>query len=156
VQERQEEPSERYFAPAELEYLMRAPVDYPDEQAANPTIMAWLTSARRSEVVEAQWTQLDLTKGVWIKPSAHTKEKRRHQARMLPQALELLMTMCASAPNDGVHMFHGDVNGQPRENLLRPWEAIRKAARLEDVRFHGLRQARSRGAQDCRALVHGC
>ena len=33
-----------------------------------------LTGARRSEVLTARWDMFDLDAGVWMKPSAHTKQ----------------------------------------------------------------------------------
>lgn len=141
AQKNPEEPRERYLEPSEIERLMRALVDYPDKQAANAIMLALLTGARRGEVVNALWDQFDLSRGVWIKPSSLTKQKKTHRVPLSSSALELMRAMRGDAAEDAVYVFPGKVPGQPRENVRRPWEAIRKAAGLEDVRFHDLRHS---------------
>jgi integrase len=141
VAKNHEESRERYLSPTELERLMRSLVDYPDKQVANAIMLALLTGARRSEVVQAPWDQFDLSQGVWIKPSSHTKQKKTHRVPLSPPALQLMKAMREGAPEDAVYVFPGRLPSKPRENVRRPWEAIRKAAGLDDVRFHDLRHS---------------
>ncbi len=117
---------------------MRALTELPDKQAANAIMLALLTGARKNEVVKAPWEQFDLAKGVWTKPSAHTKQKKPHRVPLSPATLELLRAMREGAPADAVHVFPGRLAGKPRDNVRRAWDRIRKDAKLEDVHFHDL------------------
>ncbi len=40
-----------------------------------------LTGARKGEVLRAEWSQIDFERGVWTKPSSHTKYSRSHGLR---------------------------------------------------------------------------
>ena len=35
-----------------------------------------LTGSREGEVLKAEWEESDLARGVWTKPSHHTKQKK--------------------------------------------------------------------------------
>jgi integrase len=138
VQKNTEEPRERYLEPDELERLMKVLVEYPDRQAANAIMLLLLTGARKSEVVRAPWSEFDLTKGIWAKPSSHTKQKRAHRVPLNPAALELLKAIKNDLP-DAEYVFPGRIKGKPRDSVEGAWRKIRSAAGLEDVRLHDLR-----------------
>jgi integrase len=54
---------------------------YPAHSAANAIRLLILTGARRGEVLEARWEEFDLSRGVWTKPSHHTKQQRTERVR---------------------------------------------------------------------------
>jgi integrase len=86
-----EQPRHRYLSGEELRRLTEALAIYPNRQAANAVRLLLLTGARRSEVLGATWEQFDLEAGVWVKPSAHTKQKREHRIPLSAPARRLLM-----------------------------------------------------------------
>ncbi len=49
-----------------------------------------LTAARWGEVRWAEWSEIDLTEGVWAVPEARMKAKREHRVPLCRRALELL------------------------------------------------------------------
>src|SRR5262249_53089499 len=71
-----EERRERWLRDNELGRLLEALGRYPDRRVADAIRLLMLTGARRSEVFSATWEEFDLGRGVWTKPSHHTKQKR--------------------------------------------------------------------------------
>jgi integrase len=115
--------------------------------AADAIRLLLLTGARLREVLHADWSQFDLERGRWEKPSAHTKTKRQHRLELGGPALGLLKEMRERAP-EGRYLFpgdqlraaNGDLQDRPRNDLKRPWKSIAQDAGLEDVRLHDLRR----------------
>ena len=105
------------------------------------------TGARLQEVLKAEWGQFDLERGLWEKPSSHTKTRRIHRLELDGPALDLLRQMKARASHPlylfpGKPTFGGNVLGdvRPRADLKKPWARISEAAGLEGVRLHDLRR----------------
>jgi integrase len=151
VERNPEEKRKRYLNPrkGELEALSKALEDHEDKQAADIIRLLLLTGARRGEVLNARWEQLDLSEGIWTKPGATTKQKTEHRVPLSAPARQLLADLYAAAEAQAKKeeaelspwVFPGRLAGQPRENVKRAWEEIRKAAKLEDVRVHDLRHS---------------
>ena len=95
-----------------------------------------LTGARRGEVLGATWSMFDLEHGIWIKPSAHTKQRREHRVPISAAAIDLLRRLLVTAT--GAYVFPGR-NGAPLTDVKRTWQAVRSEAGLPDVRLHDLR-----------------
>jgi integrase len=55
--------------------------------------LMWLTLARPSEVVEAEWSEFDLDAKVWRIPAARMKKRKPHVIPLSDQACELLKGM---------------------------------------------------------------
>jgi integrase len=128
---------ERYLKPDEVERLMKAATDLRDKESANVIVLAMLTGARRGELLTATWDQFDLDAGVWTKPSSHTKQKRTHRVPVSPHALELLKAIRAEASVAETLVFPT----RAKLGIRAPWERVRRAASLPDVRFHDLRHS---------------
>jgi integrase len=58
-------------------------------------LLMWLTLARPSEVVEAQWSEFDLDAGIWQIPEERMKKRREHKVSLPRQAIKLLRAMGA-------------------------------------------------------------
>lgn len=127
-----------------------------DREAADAIRLLLFTGARKQEVLKADWSQFDLERGLWEKPSTHTKTKRLHRLELEGPALETLRGM-ADRKSHSIYLFPGstekrrrsaplDINtGEPigvgpRADLKRPWAAITAMAGLEGVRLHDLRR----------------
>ena len=92
--------------------------------------LALLTGCRIGEVLLLQPSQIDATRRVWIKPAAHTKQKKLHivplQAEALAIAKELLQI------------------GLPDYDACRrAWDRVRAVIGRSDVRIHDLRHSRA-------------
>jgi integrase len=127
----QEDKRERWLTTQELHQFTEALDAYPDQNAADALRLLLLTGAREGEVLKADWPQFDLQRGVWTKPSHHTKEKKIEHVPLSAAALDLLRKMKRMDGTTGP-LFPG-ANGKPRVTLRRPWVQICKAAGLSDV-----------------------
>jgi integrase len=79
LERNQEEKRSRYLTAVELPNLLAAINAHKERQGANIIRFLLLTGARRGEVLNATWDQFDLNASVWVKPSAHTKQKKEHR-----------------------------------------------------------------------------
>lgn len=125
-----EDKRERWLSPEELQRFTQALNEYPDQNAADALRLLLLTGAREMEVLKADWPQFSLQRGVWTKPSHHTKEKREEHIPLSGPALELLKRMQPKNPTGP--LFPG-ANGGARVTIRRPWVQACKAAGLVET-----------------------
>jgi integrase len=119
----------------ELDRLSSALESYADQNAANSIRLLLLTGARENEVLQATWNEFDLARGLWTKPSHHTKQKREEYVSLSDVALELLQRMAEQ--KSGEHLFPGAQDAKAQEakarvTIRRPWVACCKAAGLAE------------------------
>src|SRR5262249_5251572 len=84
-----EEGKERFFSQAELIAISDALAKY-NGIAADCVRLIMLTGCRPSEAIAAQWEEFDRELGFWVKPSAHTKQRKVHRLPLNPAAIELI------------------------------------------------------------------
>lgn len=122
VQKNREEKRERFLSPEELARLSTALAEHGEPVSANAIRLLMLTGARKSEVLTATWAMFDLDKGVWVKPSAHTKQRREHRVPLSAVALALLREMRKTT--DGPFVFPGKAGDQPLTDVKHSWESV--------------------------------
>ena len=128
----------RYLSGDELQRLMQALADHPNQQSANVIRLLLLTGARRGEVLSATWDQFDLSGGIWTKPSAHTKQKKEHRVPLSAAARQLLSQIKENA-DMSQYVFPGRVPREPLKEIRGFWASARRKAELDDFRIHDLR-----------------
>jgi integrase len=128
-----EEGHERFFSPAELAALGDALAAYGQTPAADCIRFIMLTGCRPGEARHATWDQFDVEPGFWVKPSAHTKQRKIHRVPLAAAAIELLERIRAkreeiprSAQSNLV--FPGQSHGKPLKQLQSTWEDVRERA----------------------------
>jgi integrase len=99
--------------------------------------LALLTAARRSELLDMPWTELDLDSGWWVLPADRTKAGKTHRIPLGPTALNLLRAL--QVDRDSPFVFSGRY-GRPVVNPQKWNERLRKNAQLENFRLHDLRR----------------
>jgi integrase len=106
-------------------------------RAMNAIRLIVVTGCRKGEALSAQWTDFDPVRGVWTKPSHHSKQKRVEHVPLNQQALALL----ESLPREGKHLFPGRRIGAHLTDLKGPWSRVCNSAKLSKVRIHDLRHS---------------
>ncbi len=134
-----EDRRQRWLSTDELTRLWSILEQHPNRRAANAVKLMILTGARRSEVLNATWDQFDLDRGVWTKPSHHTKQKRTEHVPLSGPALALLSALRAEAEGDQMYLLPGNVPGNPLRGINRFWQRMCSEAGIEGVRLHDLR-----------------
>jgi integrase len=127
----------RYLSPAEIARLTAALEACLSQRAADAIRLLLLTGARKTEVTAARWEQFDLTAGTWAKPAAATKQKADHYVPLSAPTLQLLN---AIGPKANGYLFPGH-DGNGYLHIRGTWDAVRKAAGIEDVHLHDLRHS---------------
>jgi hypothetical protein len=97
--------------------LLGALSAHPNQRAANAVRFQLLTGARIGEVLAARWSDLDLVRGVWIKPSHHTKQKRSEHLPLSVAALALLSEMRQRVDASERYLFPGDAPDKPLQGI---------------------------------------
>ncbi|MES9818266.1 MAG: tyrosine-type recombinase/integrase [Candidatus Thiodiazotropha sp.] len=94
------------------------------------------TGARLGEALNAQWSSIDIDRGMWHIPEA--KSGKGRYVPLAPQAIHLLEALEQQEGNPFV--FCGRVKGQALVNVAKPWKRIKAAANLPNhFRIHDLR-----------------
>lgn len=76
-------------------------------------LLMWLSLARPSEVVEAQWSEFDLDLAIWRIPAERMKKRREHVVPLPKQAVSLLRGM-QTVTGHRQHVFpHRDNRHKP-------------------------------------------
>ena len=127
-----EDRRERWLTGDEIGRLLNALDEYPDQNAADAIRLLLFTGAREGEVLSADWSQFDLARATWTKPSHHTKEKRIEHVSLNRVTRALLQRM--RDDQKGQYLFPGAQGAAaPRVTLARPWLQVLKAAGLAAV-----------------------
>jgi len=93
-----------------------------------------LTGARLREILHLRWIDVDLSRAQLRLPDSKTGAKTIFLS-------EAAVVILRDLPRVGRYVIAGDSPDQPRSDLKRPWEAIRRYAGLQDVRIHDLRHS---------------
>jgi integrase len=113
----QEERRHRWLSDHELSQLLSVLIAHPNQRAANAVRLQLLTGARLGEVLKARWSDFDLDRGVWTKPSHHTKQKRTEHIPLSGPTLTLLTDMREKAdPKEGNLLPASRSSGRPSPN----------------------------------------
>jgi integrase len=100
-------PRERVLSDSELAAIWNACAD--DDHARIVRLLI-LTGARRSEVGDICWSELDLDAGIWTLPAARSKNHRTHAITLPPAALEIIR----SVPRRACDQLFGSLRGELR------------------------------------------
>ena len=135
VEKYHEEKRHRWLSDGELSLLTKALTAHPNQKAANATRLQLLTGSRIGEVLTAKWSDFDMERGVWIKPSHHTKQKRTEHLPLSSATLHLLQAM-REVKASSEFLFPGKNKEKPLVDLKRFWRSIMESTGIEDYRIH--------------------
>ena len=132
----QEKRRERWLSDDELRRLLAVLANHQNQRAANAVRFQLLTGARLGEALKARWSDIDLERGVWTKPSHHTKQKRTEHIPLSGPALVLLAEMQSKANPTEENLFPGNVTGRPLQDIKKFWKAVITEAGISEYRLH--------------------
>jgi integrase len=132
----QEERRERWLSDRELSQLLSVLISHPNQRAANAVRLQLLTGARLGEVLKARWSDFDLERGVWTKPSHHTKQKRTEHIPLSGPTLTLLTDMREKADPHEANLLPGNASGRPLQDIKKFWKVVTAQAGIADYRLH--------------------
>lgn len=128
----------RYLSAAQIMKLAGALASHKEKTSAQAIRLLMLTGARRGEVLSARWDMFDLDRGGWVKPSAHTKQRKEHRVPLSSAAVQLLKELKAEAIDRmkkakatemNPYVFPGH-DGEPLTDIKRTWLTVCKKAGL--------------------------
>ena len=117
-------------APALMDRLQAMP-----GTAARALDLAILTAARSSEVLLAEWSEIDLQAGVWTLPPSKMKAAEVHVVYLSPRALDVVR---AQIDQDSRLVFPSPVTMARPDGLRRPLSNMAMLAVLDRL---GMRQS---------------
>jgi len=99
--------------------------------------MLLLTGARKQEVLQARWADIDLDRKRW-----HIAQTKAGRARNVPLS-DTLVEMLRKLPSreGSPYVFPCPKTGEPYKAIYNVWDRARKKAGLPDVRLHDLRHS---------------
>ena len=127
---------DRWVTPDELPRLAQAINEESNEAARFALWLYLLTGARKTELLQAQWADLDWSRAELRLPD--TKAGRVHYIPLSAPALTLLREIPREDGNP--YILPGKLSGAHLVNISKPWGRVRAAAGVEDVRLHDLRR----------------
>jgi integrase len=98
-----------------------------------------LTGCRSGEAMRSTWAEF-ADVGFWDKPSAHTKQRKRHRIPLSPAATEFIERLRGSEHPDGAaFVFPGQKTGTALKQIRTAWKAVTEAAVVTDAWAYDLR-----------------
>lgn len=138
---------ERFLQKNELNELINAV-----SQSSNPLLkyfvpFALLTGARKREILDAKWAQINFMNQTWFIPM--TKSGKALTIPLTSQTMELLEALKRELSNlfpekteDSMEwLFPNPKTGKPFKSIFNAWHTARIKAGLSDLRIHDLRHS---------------
>ena len=126
----------RYLTADEAERLLQAADNSLNPQLKAIISLLLLTGARKSELLNAEWRNVDVARSSWFIPE--TKTTPRH-VPLSKAAVEVIKGLPVF---DGCpYLIPNPKTRKPYSTIKRAWDTARTEARLKDVRIHDLRHS---------------
>jgi integrase len=103
--------------------------------------LAFLTAARRTEILGMRWDEVDFVGGWWTIPASRSKNSLAHRIPLGRGALETLRMLAEEPHSEHEYVFKGGRIGQPITNPQKWLRRIRERTGIEDFRLHDIRRS---------------
>lgn len=138
---------ERFLQANEIQNLLNALQDSPNSLLKYFVPLALLTGARKRELLDARWADIDFESKVWRIPM--TKSGCPLNVPLTAQAFHLLLdlqhrlpSMLEIIPKDGIEwVFPNPKTNKPFASIFNSWNTARNKAGLAGLRIHDLRHS---------------
>jgi len=128
---------ERYLTAEEAQRLFTELNNSPALMLKYIITMLLLTGARKNEVLQAKWKDIDVEQRVWT-----VEFNKSGKVRYIPLSDGVLQLLNTIPKVDGCkYIFPNRKTGKPFVQIFTAWDTARKKAGLSDVRIHDLRHS---------------
>ena len=121
--------------PEMISNLRKSKISLPTKLALEFTI---LSACRTSEVLNAKWEEIDLTKLIWSIPSERMKGGKVHQVP-LTDRMTVILNDCKKLKTNNDLLFPSEINGEALSNNTMRL-ALKKRLKV-DATVHGMRSS---------------
>jgi diguanylate cyclase (GGDEF)-like protein/PAS domain S-box-containing protein len=129
--------SARRLTPDEVERLQRAVDESHNPQLKHFVALLIATGARQRELLEAEWSHVDLDRGIWEIPTP-----RCDKPRAVPLSTAAIAAFRAVPRLDGCrHVITNPKTGKPYRSFAASWESARSRAGLPFAEIEELRHS---------------
>ena len=97
------------------------------------------TGARKREILDAKWEEIDFNRRLLMIPAARSKSKKVHYIPLSDAAIELLQSL--PRLEDVPWVFFNPKTKKPPVSIFGAWDTIRKNIGIPEVRLHDLRHS---------------
>lgn len=130
---------ERYLSPEELSRLFKELERNRNALVCQFVRLLLYTGARKRELLDARWTEVDFDQHVLWVPPERSKSKRPRPIALSGDAISLIQ---AIPRKEGVpYLFFNPRTGKPPVSIFIAWDSIRRGANLQNFRLHDLRHS---------------
>ncbi len=134
----EEESRARFLEDGEICRFFAA-VEKQDQDFQDLVWLAVLTGARRSNLFGMRWDQIQ--GDLWRIPSTTTKSKKPIEVPLVSKALEILLRRRGEVDDSPWVFPAASTSSGHVDRPGKPWDEVRKAAKLQDLRWHDLRRS---------------
>jgi len=127
----------RFLSAEEAKRLQAAVAKSENPQLKHIVGLLLLTGARVSELLTAEWSNVDVDRRLWFIPTSKTGRSR--YVPLSQAALDVIGRI--PRPKDSVYLFASAVTKRPIATIKHSFQTARKKAGLLDVRIHDLRHS---------------
>jgi len=130
---------ERYLTTGEVQRLFDELDTNRNVQVGQVIRLLLYTGARKREILDARWDEIDWNRRLLMIPAPRSKSKKVHYIPLSDAALELLLAL---PRQEGVPwVFFNPKTMKPPVSIFYAWDSIRKKVGLSEVRLHDLRHS---------------
>jgi integrase len=140
-------PRERVLSDPELAAILRA---CGEDEYGKIIWLLVLTLGRRQEIGACAWSEFDFAHGVWVLPSARSKNGRAHTLPLLPAMLDIINTVPRMAGRD--QLF--GLRGGGFTGWARGKAALDARAAVKNWTVHDLRRSAATRMGDIGIMPH--
>ena len=130
---------ERYLTQQEAQTLFQELYNNKNTQVSQIIQLLLYTGARKREILDARWDEIDMNRHILTIPAARSKSKKLRHIPLSDAAISLLQSIPHQSGIPWV--FFNPVTKRPLVSIFYAWNSIRKKVGLPDVRLHDLRHS---------------
>ena len=130
---------ERYLSPDEVARLFAELDRNPNTLVCHLVRLLLYTGARKRELMDARWSEVDLAQRVLWVPPERSKSKRPRPIALSNDAVAVLRALPREP--DVPYLFFNPQTRKPLVSVFVAWDGIRQRAGMPDLRLHDLRHS---------------